>query len=119
MYLHIIISLSTVSSLNLLKWKNEQGQEQTICLVREVSASWDDFGMILGFSFNELDSWKSEYQGNTRKCWNKVMESWLSKGGTRDYPSSWKGLCTLLNDLGFAKISQVMQRAAAGQSTSC
>ena len=114
MYSHMIISLSTASALNLLKWKDEQGQEQTISLVREVSASWYDFGMILGFSFNELDSWNSEYQGNTHKCWNKVMESWLSKGGTRDYPASWKGLCTLLEDLEFSRVSQLMQRAVAG-----
>ena len=79
--------------------------------MKEVGANWYDFGMILGVGLNQLDAWDAQYRGDARKCWNKVMEHWLAEGGSQDYPATWEGLYTLLNDLGFAKVSKLMRKA--------
>ena len=62
---------------------------------------WYDFGLLLGIGFNELDAWKIQYQGDATICWNKVMDDWLTRGGSHDYPATWEGLYSLLNDLDF------------------
>lgn len=100
-----------LSSLNLYKWKDNEGQEQEFRLVEEVSAKWNDFGLLLGFGLNQLDAWEAQYHGNANRCWNKVMDHWLSKGGSQCYPATWGGLFILLEDLGLTKASQVMQKA--------
>ena len=100
-----------MSSLNLLKWKDEQGESQTIRLVNEVSADWHDFGLLLGLKLKQLDAWDAQYRGDVRMCWNKVMEHWLTEGGSRDYPATWEGLYTLLKDLNFTKVAEILKRA--------
>ena len=95
----------------MLKWKDEEGQEQRLCLVDQVSAQWYNFGMLLGFSLNQLDGWEAEYRGNASRCWNRVMDQWLTQGGSHDYPATWEGLCTLLTDTGFAKTSKMLKNA--------
>ena len=78
-----------------------------------VSAKWYGFGLTLGLKLNQLDAWKTQYQGDAAICWNKVMEDWLTRGGSCGYPATWEGLYSLLDDLGFVNISRKMQRAAA------
>ena len=67
----------SLPSLHLLKWKDEEGQEQEFRLVKWVSARWYDFGMLLGLELNQLDVWRIQYQGDTAICWNKVHDSIL------------------------------------------
>ena len=97
-------------SLNHLRWIDEQGQEQDIRLVKKVSAKWYEFGMFLGTGLNELDAWRIQYQGDAGICWNKVMNEWLVKGGSHDYPATWEGLCILLNDLDFGNVARDLQK---------
>ena len=92
----------------MLKWKDEEGQEQVMRLVKLVSAEWQDFGMLLGMDLDELRAWKSE---SASWCWNKVMKQWLSQGGTQDYPATWEGLYSLLKVTGFSDIAQQLEKA--------
>lgn len=80
-------------------------------MVNEVSANWHDFGLLLGVGLNQLDAWELQYRGDASKCWNKVMDRWLASGGTRDYPATWEGLYTLLNDTGFVKVAKELNDA--------
>lgn len=102
------------SSLNFLKFEDEKGQKQLFCLAKEVSANWFDFGLILGIKRKQLDAWDAQYRGDASKCWNRVMEHWLDKGGSRDYPATWEGLITLLNDLGFEQLAKTLKCAIFG-----
>ena len=70
-----------------------------------------DFGLLLGFELNQLKMWDSEYRGNAKKCWNEVMNQWLTQGGSRDYPATWEGLYTLLSDTDFPKLVQKLKNA--------
>ena len=102
-----------------------------------VSAKWYEFGMTLGLKLNKLDAWKTQYQGDAAICWNKVcgslllcalvanwllitlvcqvMDDWLTRGGSRDYPATWEGLYSLLNDLGYGNVAVKLKKAVLGQ----
>ena len=62
----------SLTLLNLLKWADEQGQEQDFRLVENVSAKWRKFGTYLGLKSNQLDALDSQYRGDANVCWNKV-----------------------------------------------
>ena len=113
--LYVLFSLYTadipsLSSLNLLKWKSQEGQEQEFRLVNRVSAEWQGFGLLLGLGMNQLRVWRQERLGDVTMCWNLVMEHWL-KGDSADYPPSWEGLYTLLQDMEFSTQAREMKEA--------
>ena len=101
--------------------------------MKNVSASWYDFGLLLGIGLNELEGWKSQHRGNANKCWNKVsnlflcvnllitnfgiqvIDDWLTRGGSHDYPATWEGLYSLLNDLEFGSVAVKLKKAVLGQ----
>ena len=105
----------TRRNLALLKWRDAKGLEYTFRLVDRVSAEWMDFGMLLDIDLDTLDGWEVQYQANTRVCWERVMDSWLENCSS-DYPVTWEGLCTLLQDAGLADVSQELIRALYGSS---
>ena len=43
------------------------------------------------------------------------MEHWLSQDGSRDYPATWEGLYTLLNDVGFGTVAEKLKTAVTRQ----
>ena len=44
------------------------------------------------------------------------MDDWLTRGGSRDYPATWGGLYSLLNDLGYGNIAVKLMKAVSGTS---
>ena len=97
-------------SLNLLKWKDEQGRQQTFRLVDRVSSKWKQFGLLLGLEPNQLDALKLDNPGQTAMCWNIVMEHWR-KGDSVQYPPTWEGLYTLLEDMEFSRFADELKEA--------
>ena len=105
----------SLPSLHLLKWKDEKGQEQEFRLIKKVSARWYEFGLLLRVDYNELDAWESQYRGNAKKCWIRVIDDWLTRGGSHDYPATWEGLYCLLDDLEFGSVAVKLKEAVLGQ----
>ena len=91
---------------------------QTFRLVDRVSASWRRFGLILGLTGNQLDVLADQYRGDSNMCWAKVMECWLSGSCKRDdYPVTWEGVYTLLNDAEYSVIAEELRMAVDRAST--
>ena len=61
-------------------------------------------------SQDKLKVWQGDLE-NSEQCWENVMLHWLDSGGTHDYPATWQGLCTLLNDLKLSKVAEDLMRA--------
>ena len=97
-------------SLNLLKWQDEKGQEQTFRLVDKVSAKWEGFGLLLGLEYNQLDAVRRDQLGETARCWNRVMDHWR-EGCSVDYPPTWDGLYSLLTDMEYSEYARELQQA--------
>jgi hypothetical protein len=98
-------------TLHLIKWIDESGQPQTFRLVDWVSASWKNFGMILGLGRNQLEKWEDQYRGDANMCWARVMEEWLNGGEGSDYPVTWEGLYTLLSDAQYSEFAEELRNA--------
>lgn len=82
----------------------------------KVSAKWEDFGILLGLEYNQLDALKREQLGNVAGCWNRVMDHW-QKGGSVDYPPTWEGLCNLLEDMEYSKCAIELQEALRNRTS--
>lgn len=75
------------------------------------------FGRLLGLSTNQLRTWERQNLGSMVMCWVEVMEHWLTEGGTHDYPATWEGLYTLLNDSERSVVARDLKRAVDGKYT--
>ena len=97
--------------LSRVKWQDKDGCDQVFQLVDLLSARWKKIGHHLMISYNQLESWRIEYRDQSDSCWYAVMNHWLSVGGTKEYPATWKGLFTLLEDIQCAQIALDMEKA--------
>ena len=99
-------------SLNIINWRDEQGREQKFRLVDKVSARWKNFGEMLGLEYNQLDALKQEKLGRVPECWKRVMDHW-QRGGSAEYPPTWEGLYSLLEDMEYGQIAVELKEAVS------
>jgi hypothetical protein len=99
----------SMKSLTFIKWRNEQGAHE-FRLISQVASMWKDFGLRLGCEPDELQSWETEYRYNAVRCWEKVMNEWVNRAGTDDYPATWWGLVQVLEDLKLNKAARELVR---------
>ena len=59
---------------------------------------------------NVLKSLEEKFQRDAAKCWDEVMDRWISIGGTRDYPATWEGLYVLLKDVESFEVAQNLKK---------
>ena len=97
--------------LNLIKWTDERGEEQTFRLVNRVSLKWESFGYRLDLPQNMLGAWRDECLNNSARCWCKVMHHWLTGGDTPDYPVTWDGLYVMLKDVEYSEEARELREA--------
>lgn len=83
---------------------------KTLRLVDMVSAKWKNFGVLLGITQNQLDVWEKQYCGNANMCWTKVMAYWLNGGSKDQYPPTWDGLYTLLEDAEYSQVAEELKK---------
>ena len=103
--------MPSLAALSCIRWTDENGRRQTFRLVDKASAKWQLFGTLLGVSSNNLTAWEVEHQRNAVSCWNKVMNFWLTGGGSSEYPISWEGLFILLADADLSEVAKDMEIA--------
>ena len=103
----------SLKALGLIKWMDANGHRHLFQLVNKVSTKWREFGVLLSLELDKLDGFDGHYRGNPTSCWNRVMEHWLNGGGGCDYPPTWEGLYTLLNDLELSAVAKEMENAVA------
>ena len=102
----------SIGALHHLKWINEKGHTMSYKLVGKISTKWRDIGLAIGLTIDQLTAWDYQYRGNVILCWTRVMECWL-KGESDEYPATWNGLYTLLEDMELARVSLELKKAVA------
>ena len=107
-----ILSMKT---LTLIKWKNSEGTEQKLRIVRSISSKWRNIGNLLGVSHAVLETIYSRYQDLEEYC-DAVLRNWLDNGST-DYPSTWNGLIKLLDDADCAQVAETLRQFIIPEST--
>ena len=82
----------------------------------KVSARWQQFGLALDLTPNQLDALDRQYRGDAFLSWNRVMDHWC-QGGSAHYPPTWEGLYTLLKDMQYGQIAVDLEAAVSGASS--
>ena len=110
MFLIPIAHIPTMSQLTLLKWRDENGHNQKLKILQEISSNWEEAGNLMGLSSNVLDSIEKNYSRSVEQCCRNVFRSWLEgeKGGLI-YPVSWEGICTLLEDMDYSSTALLLR----------
>lgn len=101
----------SLASLELIKWQDPHGHEQTFRLVDKVSSKWRIFGFRVSLEPDQLRAWEMQFQLDAARCWCEVMRHWLKKGGTRDYPKTWDGLYKMLSDVQYSEVAKELKEA--------
>ena len=82
-----------------MKWKDEEGRDWRLEIIKIVGAKWRDIGALLGLSVGELDGYWSMSHENA-DCCNRVFSRWINNNGhPPNYSLSWLGLEKLLRDI--------------------
>ena len=121
MYFWYVGNTLCIGTLHLLKWVDKSGCTKTYRLVDQASTKWREIGLAIGLTLNQLDAWEHQYLGDVLRCWTRVMESWL-KMENSDYPATWEGLYSLLEDVELSAISEDLRQAviaACGHEGTC
>lgn len=103
----------SLSTLTLLKWDSSSGCQHRFRLVNKVSSKWRRFGYRFGREENEIEALEDQCRGKASQCWCKVMGQWLEDGGTDDYPATWRGVVTLLEDVEFYEVARKLEMVLA------
>ncbi len=100
----------TLKRLTLLKWTDKSGQRKTLRLRDEMSPHWRETGDLLGLSIARMDGIYTRHLADVRQCCRDVLQDWV-KIGSSDYPATWGGLLTLLDDLQLLACAKSLQAA--------
>ena len=79
---------------------------QSLRLKDEISSLWEELGTHVDLTLNQMAVWRRECLGEIGPCWKRVVDHWLTTGGTQDYPATWEGLYKLLEDIDCAAIAE-------------
>ena len=99
----------SLETLTLLKWKDAEGNIHRFYLINKAAAKWRDFGIRFGQE-NELEGWEDDFRGKVRRCWCTVMSKWLDNDGTGEYPATWGGVVSVLEDVKLWKVARELER---------
>ncbi len=87
-----------LSNLRLLK-KDELGRHNEVRILEGVMNQWLEIGDLLEINDPLLDSFGEKTLRNPVECCRNVFQEWIRKGGTENYPCTWKGVIQLLQDI--------------------
>ena len=98
------------SHLQLIKWKDGQGQTHRFYLMDEIGNKWRTIGQQLNLLPSQLNEIASQFSDNATECCRAVLGEWLENPPT-DYPATWEGLMELLEDCRLAQVAVILKAA--------
>ena len=95
--------------LTSIKWTDSGMQEHEINLINRIGAHWAAASALLGLSHNHRERIRMNHHLSI-DCCQEVMLQWLSDTyGTYNYPTSWEGLCELLEAMKLSTIAKTLK----------
>ncbi len=99
----------TMKKLIILKWTDKSGQPKTLRLRDEMSPKWREAGELLDLTAANLECISAKHHGDVRECLRDVLRDWVQSDS--DYPATWGGLLSLLDDLQLHACAKSLQAA--------
>ncbi len=113
-YLFVCFTISalpiTLKRLTLLKWTDKSGQPNTLRLRDKMSPHWREAGELLDLDMERMDGFYTYRLADVRQCCRDVLQDWI-RSDSSDYPATWGGLLTLLDDLQLHACAKSLQAA--------
>ena len=109
------MSLS-LSELTLFKWKNTQGEVQTLNIINQVASQWWNIGILLGFTMPELETLQQKAMNDSIQSCRHVFSQWIDKGGHPKYPLTWNSLHELLVDIQKDSLAKQLSQALTSKT---
>ncbi len=100
----------TLKRLTLLKWTDKSGQRKTLRLRDKMSPHWREAGELLDLDMERMDGIYTHRLADVRQCCRDVLQDWV-RSDSSDYPATWGGLLTLLDDLQLHACAKSLQAA--------
>ena len=72
----------------------------------EVSADWEDIGLMLGLNQGSLNSIKGNYPSQCKKCFREMIKLWLKQ--IRPLPS-WSAIAEVIEVLEYESLAQKLK----------
>jgi hypothetical protein len=98
------------SHLQLVKWKDGQGNTHRFYLMDVIGNKWRTVGHQLGLLPSQLDGTATQFGNNATECCRAVLGEWLENPPS-DYPATWDGLVELLEDCKLAQVAIKLKAA--------
>ena len=117
LYEHKLISLHihavhpTPRNLELIEWKNEQGEKKKFHLKKLICHKWEQLGNLLEIPLPILKSMEQQYRGDASISMTAVFKYWILESPSDLYPLTWEGLDHLLNDAELGEVAEKLKRA--------
>ena len=67
----------TLPRLNIIKWRDENGVDQRLSLLEDMSMKWKPWGETVGISAAKLDGFEKQYHYNSKECMGAAARVWL------------------------------------------
>ncbi len=102
--------------LQSMKWRGESGDEE-LKVCHELTSDWKAVADTVGLSPSQQSVIERE-QASNMDCVIKLFEMWLTVQSRVDwkYPGTWRGLCSLLSDIGKVSLKEDIQHALSFSS---
>lgn len=108
-----IVTYPSIKNLGFIKWKDEQGNRQSLKLIHDVSAKWRDIGAYVGLSPVDLDNYLTMSQNDIMRSCQRVFDYWINQNGCKEYPMTWLGISELLCDVEMSALAKKLKELEA------
>ena len=99
----------SISNLTILKFTDQNGQDETVKVLEKISIRWEEAGDLLGLTSERLKGIEVQRRGDHRICCRDVLVDWLHENQS-DYPTTWEGVLLLLEDMELSACAYILKK---------
>ena len=96
-----------------------RGKLHEISVIDKIQNRWREAGIyLLNADHTYLSRVSEENRDDYHRC-KQILAEWIKRKGTREYPSTWDGLRTLLEDLDYEEVAGELQEPLIFEGVYC
>ena len=100
-----------MSALLILKYVDEEGQNQKIRIISEASHQWGDIANLICSDANITSVLEQKWHGDPNKCLKAIFTDNFINKKPENYSQDWDGMIELLDDVGLKTLAENVQHA--------
>ena len=115
-YISYFLSLAflahpTNKNLQLIKWRNEKGEDKELRIKKSICDKWKQVGDLLEIENSVLMIWDTNCGRQDPLARIDLVLNYWMENPIDEYPVSWKGLCKLLENIECSEVAKKLREA--------